>query len=197
MPLGCSVSSAAWVKFSTFIKWLVQKEAKKGLSMHYLDDYLFVGAQGSGDCSTLLEVFHKTSQHLGVPIAHEKTEGPVTEIVFLGLKIDTKNQTVTIPAEKLEEMMQKIRAVLKLSKVTLKQLLSLIGSLNFACWPVAPGRAFLRQLIGSTIPLKAPHHVTRVNKQIKGDLCMWLEFLEKYNGISVFRNQIRLKNEDM
>ena len=160
MPFGCSVSCATWVKFSTFIEWLVQKEAQKGLSMHYLDDYLFVGAQGSGDCKTLLEVFHKTCQHLGVPIAHEKTEGPVTEIVFLGLKINTSKQIVTIPAEKLEEMVEKIKLVMNLSKVTLKQLQSLIGSLNFACRAVAPGRAFLRRLIGSTIPLKAPHHVT-------------------------------------
>jgi hypothetical protein len=74
----------------------------------------------------------------------KKTEGHVTEIVFLGLKIDTKKQTVTIPAGKLEEMVQKIKSVLKLSKVTLKQLQSLIGSLNFACRAVAPGRAFLR-----------------------------------------------------
>ena len=79
------MSCATWVKFSTFIEWLVQKEAKKGLSMPYLDDYLFVGAQGSGDCSTLLETFHKVCQHLGILIAHEKAEGPVTEIVFLGL----------------------------------------------------------------------------------------------------------------
>jgi hypothetical protein len=108
--------------------------------MHYFDDYLFIGVKGSGDCSYLLQTFHKVCQHLGVPIAHEKTEGPVTEIVFLGLKIDTKKQTVTIPLEKLEEIVLKIKIVLKKSKVTLKQLQSLIGSLKFACRAVAPGR---------------------------------------------------------
>ena len=82
MPFGFSVSCATWVKFGTFIEWLVQEEPQKGLSMHYLDDYLFVGAQGSRDCSTVLEIFHKICQHLGVPIAHEKTEGPVTEMCF-------------------------------------------------------------------------------------------------------------------
>ena len=38
MPMGCSVSCSMWVKFSTFIQWLVQKEAQKGLVMHYLKD---------------------------------------------------------------------------------------------------------------------------------------------------------------
>ena len=125
-------------------KWLVQTEAQRGLSIHHLDDYLFVGAQGSGDCKALLEVFHETCQHLGVPIAHEKTEGPVTEIVCLGLQINTQKQTVTIPMEKLDENVKKIKTMLKQKKVTLKQLQSMIGSLNFACRAVAPGRAFLR-----------------------------------------------------
>jgi hypothetical protein len=54
------------------------------------------------------------------------------------------NQTITIPLNKLKEIEEKIKAVLNKSKVTLKELQSLIGSLNFACRAVAPGRAFLR-----------------------------------------------------
>ena len=33
--------------------------------------------------------------------------------------------------------------------------------------------------------------------QMKGDLMMWLEFLKEHNGISVFRDQIWLSNEDL
>ena len=197
MPFGCSVSCATWEKFSTFIEWVLTMKANRGMSIHYLDDYLFAGSQGSGDCKALLEIFHEICQHLGVPIAHEKTEGPVTKLVFLGLQIDTVEQTVTIPMDKLVEIVDKIKCMLSHKKTTLKQLQSMIGSLNFACRAVAPGRAFLRRLIGATIPLKAPHHVTRVNQHIAGDLNMWLEFLENYNGVSVFRDQTWLTNEDM
>ena len=62
------------VPFSTFIEWDLTSEANRGLSIHYLDDYLFVGSQGSGDCKALLGIFHEICQHLGVPIAQEKTE---------------------------------------------------------------------------------------------------------------------------
>ena len=79
---------------------------------------------------------------------------------------------------------------MQMKKVSLKQLQSLIGSLNFACRAIAPGRAFLRWLIGSTIALKAPHLVTRVNNNMKADLNMWLEFLKNHNGVSVFRDQL-------
>jgi hypothetical protein len=32
---------------------------------------------------------------------------------------------------------------------------------------------------------------------MKGDLILWFEFLEKYNGVSVFRDQRWLSNDDM
>jgi hypothetical protein len=31
MAMDCSMACSIWVKFSTFIEWLVYKEAKKGL----------------------------------------------------------------------------------------------------------------------------------------------------------------------
>ena len=69
----------------------------------------------------------------------KKTEGPITKIVFLGLEIDSMNQIITIPLNKLKEIEEKIKAVLRKNKVTLKELQSLIGSLNFACRAVARG----------------------------------------------------------
>jgi hypothetical protein len=106
-------------------------------------------------------------------------------------------QTITIPDEKLVEIREKIKTVLQMKKVSLKQLQSLIGSLNFACRAIAPGRAFLRRLIGYTISLRAPHHVTRVNANMKADLNMWLAFLKNHNGVSVFRDQIWTTSHDL
>lgn len=39
-------------------------------------------------------------------------------------------------------------------KVTLRQLQSLLGKLNFACRAVVPGRAFCRWLIDATVGVK-------------------------------------------
>ena len=86
---------------------------------------------------------------------------------------------------------------MQVKKVTLKQLQSLIGSLNFACREVAPGRAFLRRLIGITIPLRSAHHITQVNASIRGDLNMWLSFLKTHNGVSVFRDQLWVSAPDL
>ena len=74
---------------------------------------------------------------------------------------------------------------------------SLIGSLNFACRAVAPGRPFCRRLIDSICGLTKPHHRLRINSSIKLDLIMWLEFFEKFNGISVFHDRFWVCNGDV
>ena len=99
---------------------------------------LFVGRDCTGDCLLLMDTFHDLCHCLGVPIAPEKTEGPTKSLVFLGLQIDSVAQTVTIPLEKLMEIREKIKTVMQMKKVSLKQLQSLIGSLNFACRAIAP-----------------------------------------------------------
>ena len=71
-------------------------------------------------------------------------------------------------------------------KVTLRELQSLIGLLNFACSVVVPGRAFLRRLINLTIGVKRPHHYVRLTRQTKKDLQIWECFLESFNGRSLF-----------
>ena len=67
---------------------------------------------------------------LGVPTASEKTEGPTTKNCFLGLEIDSEKMVIRIPQAKIVEIVQKIDEILLRAKCTLKQMQSLIGSLN-------------------------------------------------------------------
>ena len=72
MPMGCIVSCSTCVQFSTFLEWMVKKEANCGASMHYLGEFLFVGKQGGQECSKLLKAFHKVCEVIGITIEHEK-----------------------------------------------------------------------------------------------------------------------------
>ena len=76
------------------------------------------------------------------------------------------------------------------NKCTLKEVQSIIGSLNFACRAIAPGRAFLRRLIGSIKKLTKPHFRMRVTKEMRADLNMWLSFFENHNGVSLFKDPV-------
>jgi hypothetical protein len=75
---------------------------------------------------------------------------------------------------------------LKRKKVTLREIQSLTGLLNFACSIIVPGRAFLRRLIDLTIGMISPHHFIRLTNSVKDDLRVWLSFLSEYNCKSFF-----------
>ena len=67
--------------------------------------------------------------------------------------------------------------MLQSKKVTLKDMQSLLGLLNFACKVVVPGHTFCRRIINSTIGVKKPFNKIRVKKQMRADLQIWLQFL--------------------
>ena len=81
LPMGCSISCSLFEKFSTFLEFQVKVITHSGFVTHYLDDFLFVGASRQA-CKDLLEVFEGTCKALGVPLAQEKTEGPVQTISY-------------------------------------------------------------------------------------------------------------------
>jgi hypothetical protein len=59
-----------------------------------------------------MDTFSLVSKELGVPLAENKTEGPTTKIIFLGLEIDTVLMKVKIPEDKLNKLRLGIQYIL-------------------------------------------------------------------------------------
>jgi hypothetical protein len=55
--------------------------------------------------------FKTICKRLGVPIADEKTEVPVTSIEYLGLTIDTESMSAKILGKKIKELLKKLKEV--------------------------------------------------------------------------------------
>ena len=91
---------------------------------------------------------------------------------------------IRIQNPKITEITQKIEELWHCAKCTLKQLQSLIGSLNFACRAITPDKPFCRRLINATCGLTKPHHHLRITADMKKDLKLWLQFLRT---LTVFR----------
>lgn len=98
---------------------------------------------------------------------------------------------------KILKCINKIQEAMEQSKLTLKQLQSIIGLLNFACNVVLPGRAFLRRLIDLTIGVKKQYYRIRMTKQVKEDLSVWYDFLCNFNGSSMFLPDIWLSSSEL
>ena len=66
-------------------------------------------------------------------------------ITYLGIELDTIQQSSRLPDDKLIDLRIQIQELLHHAKVTLKELEEVVGHLNFACKVIASGRAFPRQ----------------------------------------------------
>ena len=185
MPMGCSSSCKIFETFSTAVEWVAHHKLSIPYILHLLDDFLIV-APTESLCQSQLNIFLDMCYYLGIPIAPEKTIGPSQILSFAGIELDSCLMEARLPLDKVEKCTDIISDFLKRKKVTLREVQSLTGLLNFACSVIVPGRAFLRRLIDLTIGLRSPHFYIRLTQSVKDDLKVWLTFLSQYNCKSFF-----------
>ena len=196
LPMGCGSSCNIFETLSTALHWVACTKLAIQFLVHFLDDFLLVHKEKS-ICQKQLALFTDMCSHIGVPIAPEKTVLPAQVISFLGYELDSIEMVLRLPLEKLTKCKQEILACLQKEKIQLKELQSIIGTLNFACGAVIPGRAFLRRLINLTIGIKHQYHHIRLTREAKNDLEVWLEFLEFFNGKSFLLSEFWTSSHQM
>ena len=134
-----------WTLLSSDVTWVI----------HYLDDFLTLGPPSSDECQDNLDRIIATCNRLGLPLKHDKVEGPATSLIFLGILLDTSNMEMRLPETKLLELKLLITSWAQKRTVRKRALLSLIGKLSHAAKIVIPGRTFLRRMIDTAC--KARH----------------------------------------
>lgn len=189
LPMGCATSCNIFERFSTALHWILEQVFNASGVVHVLDDFLFVGPPSSQKCNEDLQKFLSLCNQSGVPIKESKTVNPTTCLVFLGIELDTCLRVARLPQDKIHKIRESLTSFLHKKKATLKELQSLLGLLNFACQVVIPGRPFLRRLIDLTKGLSKPNHHVRLNREAKLDLHMWSNFIEHFNGVSMFLSE--------
>lgn len=185
LPMGLASSCRSFEKLSTAMEWVARNKLDIPYIIHISDDFL-IAAESPSNCRTSLQNFLHFCEDLGVPMAPEKTEGPAQVLSFAGIELDCNRQEARLPMEKVTKCLTTIGQLQSRKKVTLKDLQSIIGLLNFACSVIIPGRVFLRRLINLTMGIKKPHHFIRLTTEVKKDLLIWQTFLASFNGKSFF-----------
>ena len=150
-----------------------------------LDDFLKI-ASSAGEVSTQLRRFLDFCEECGIPIAPEKTEGSDQKLAFLGITRDVVLSLAILPDDKLSRCCELLREAMTRKTMTLKELQSLLGQLNFACRVVVPGRAFLRRVYALTQKVQKHYHHVKITKEVRADFETWYHFLSEYNGRSFF-----------
>ena len=104
LPFGLRSAPKIFSVFADALAWVMQDHGVTR-QLHYLDDFLFLGAPGSTECATSLQTALHVCSHLGVPVASHKTEGPATQLTFLGIQIDTETMQLGLAQDKMTRIL--------------------------------------------------------------------------------------------
>lgn len=188
LPMGLSESCKIFEEFSSAIEWAITHKLGASGVVHVLDDFLFI-EPNKLSCDRILSDFQNMCKMIGLPLAPDKTFGPEQILPFLGITLDTIKFEARLPPDKVSHCKELTQIFKTRKKVTLKELQSLVGTLQFATSVVCPGRPFLRRLIDLTIGVQKPFFKIRLTNESRADLQTWYTFLTSFNGKSFFLDE--------
>ena len=181
LPFGLRSAPKIFNAVADALEWILLKAGVTDL-LHYLDDFLTMGSPAAAECANNLHIIKTNCHALGLPLKHEKVEGPSTRLVFLGILLDTTEMEMRLPDGKLAELRHLLVIWSSKRAAKKRELLSLIGKLSHAAKIVTPGRIFLRRMIDTASTAKQLDHWVRLSVEFKSDLSWWCCFLDSWNG---------------
>ena len=181
------------------------KTGKKTIT-NYLDNFLFL-AYLKSICNQMIRSFLDLCKRINIPVSEEKTEWADTVIIFLGILLNGKSLTLSIPLEKRIKALNLLNEMSSRKKATVKQLQVLTGYLNFLTKAIVLGRTFTRcmyakyaqlgakgnkvQNLTVVNKLKSHHHVP-LDGEFHFDCEVWRVFLDNYQDCAVCHPMIDL-----
>jgi len=163
--------------------------------IHILDDFS-IGERSRLACltsfSTLLWVFT-----LLRAVVVSKAIGPSQGIELMGIVLDSIYMEACLLQDKRSSAYDLLTSFKKRRSMRLVELQSLIGTLQFACKVVVPGRTLLQGTINLAKGVPSRFHHIRLNEEFFRDLDMWKVFLSKWNGRSLFLESTTTPTPDL
>ena len=191
LPFGLRSAPYLFNQLSDTIEWILLNKCMISFVCHILDNFLIMEPPSElpphdSACQQSLTAMMLTFKNLNIPVAPSKTQGPATVLEFMGIILDSVRMEARLPADKIEGLRVAFASFQARKSCTLKELQSLIGTLNFACKVIPPGRPYLQRMIDLTRNIKQPHHHIKLSAGFFKDLEMWKQFIVNWNGASFF-----------
>ena len=196
LPFGGRSSASLFTSFADLVCWVLNQKFDL-LIIHYSDDFLMFTRNDLVKAYEHLSHLRRAFHYLDIPIAEDKLVGPDTQLPYLGIEINTLDFTVSIPEEKINDLMEQMPWWCGRRTCTLRELQSLNGKLNFFSKAIRPGRVFTRRLIDLTTTVKKPTHHVTINKEAREDIHWWCELLLTQNRSSFIPDPKRIYSTDM
>ena len=157
--------------------------ANEYLGTSYLDDLIGVEEESRG-----IEAYLSLGillEELGLLENKQKACPPSMVQIVLGIEINTVEGTLSVPQDKMIEILELLVEWRKKVKTNKTDLQSLIGKLQFVTKCVRQSRIFLNRLLDVLRSIKSDRCI-KLSEDFMKDLCWWDTFMDEFNGVTYF-----------
>ena len=149
-------------------------------TLQYVDDCVGVEAD-KATASAAYGNLRNVVAELGLQEAPDKLCPPSPRMEFIGVTFDTVTGTISIPGEKVKEIMALVRDWQGRTSATKHQLQSLLGKLHHVAKCVKPARLFVSRML-DTLRSAPDRGRFMLDDNFQRDLQWFANFLPSYNG---------------
>ena len=181
LPFGYRNGSVLFQHISDAVRHIMRQHHFDVIN--YIDDILGIDVPSKIDAS--FDALRHLLGQLGFQISQKKLYPPTTQLNCLGIVVDTKNFIVSIPVDKLQEIINTCLLWRHRKYCNKKQLQSLLGSLLYISKCVRASRFFLNCLLEVLRSMEDRKQVP-ITLEAKRDFNWFIKFLPHYNGVTFF-----------
>ena len=151
---------------------------------NYINNLIYVGLLH--EINQSITFLQHLLRDLGLEISPSKLVAPATQVVCLGILVDTVTQTISIPKDKLHQIKDICSSWSNKTYCSIRDLHSLLGSLLYITKCIKPAHYFLNCML-ALLRQNANHRKILLNQQFFVDLNWFLTFLDTYNGTTYYK----------
>ena len=180
-PFGLRSSAMCMQRTTEAISFMHEKEGY--CTRPYLDD--FGGAEADRETADrALSTLQGIMRDLGVQEALHKVHPPTQRLVWLGILYDTILMRMSIPADKMEEIMVVLGSWEGRARATRREVQALLGLLQFVASVSPPVRIFTNRMLQCLREMPG-RGADGLSLGFRQDLRFFLDLLPRFNGIRI------------
>lgn len=181
-PFGCRSSAALCQRVANSLVFMMANMGHRIIA--YLDDFAAC-CSSRREAQNSYNAFIHLAKDLGLKLAEHKSCPPTTHMEWLGYEVDTCELKISIPADKLNQVIGECELWLKKEKANKRMVQSIAGRLIYIANAIPPARKFTSRILGA-LRCMDDHAWITLSQAFKADLRWFVEFGRLSNGIFLF-----------
>jgi len=101
LPFGLRSAPFIFNAIADMVEWILVHSYQITDLLHYRNDFITADPPESSKCAHNLSIAVSVCRHLGLPLHPGKCVGPSTELVVLGIELDSINQIACLPRREI------------------------------------------------------------------------------------------------